>query len=149
MRAPSDRAILLAMAANAPAIDADPLARIARRFPDVRLVVLYGSLARAQALPTSDADIAVLGGTFWGGLSLGAELGAVLGREPHVVELEHASDLLRIEVARDGKLLYERDPDTWMRFRAEALVRWLDLAPLVKRCADGVRERLRREASRG
>jgi CTP:molybdopterin cytidylyltransferase MocA len=34
MRTWSDRAILLAMAADAPAIDADALARIARRFPD-------------------------------------------------------------------------------------------------------------------
>lgn len=130
-------------------LDVPALAAIASRFPEVKLVVLFGSVARGQALPTSDADFAVLGSSFWSGLSLGAELGRALGREPHVVELETASDLRRMQVVRDGTLIYEREPDVWVRFKAESLVRWLDIAPMVELCAAGVRKRLLAEARRG
>ena len=134
---------------DSPALKLTQLEGIARGFPDVQLVALFGSLARGQALRTSDADFAVLGGSFWQGLSLGAALGSALGREPHVVELETASDLLRMQVARDGKLVFEREPGLWVRFRAESVVRWMDVAPMVELCAAGVRKRLQQEARRG
>jgi predicted nucleotidyltransferase len=118
-------------------------------FPGVRLVALFGSLAREAALPTSDADIGILGGGFWDQLTLGSQIGALIGREPHPVDLASASDLLRFEVARDGVLLYAPRADDWPRFQAEAAIRYLDLRPTIALCAEGVRARLRREARHG
>ncbi len=125
---------------------AAPLARLAGRWPGVRLVVLFGSLARRSGRPDSDADVGVLGGGFWEQLDVGTEVGGLMEREPHVVSLETASDWLRFEIARDGLLLHEREPATWTSFRAESALRYFDLAPMVTRCAEGVRRRLAREA---
>jgi predicted nucleotidyltransferase len=112
-------------------------------------VALFGSTATGLPRADSDADIAMLGGNFWKDLELGAQLAALLGREPHVVDLAHASDALRFEVARTGILLWQREPDRWALFQARAALFYFDLGPLIERCAAGVRERLRREATHG
>lgn len=123
--------------------------RMAADRPGVRLIVLFGSVARDQASPTSDADLGILGGAFWDQLGVGADLGSLLGREPHVVDLATSSEVLRYEVARDGRPLYESDATVWPRFRADAIVRYLDFQPVLAICAEGARRRLRREAGAG
>lgn len=128
-------------------LDLVPLRRIACADSATR-VVLFGSVARGDARPDSDVDVGVLEGEFWPAHRLGAAIGAALGREAHVVLLEDASDHLRYEIARHGVLLYESEPYRWARFQAEAALRWFDLAPIVERCAAGVRARLLREAAR-
>lgn len=122
----------------------DRLRAIAAGAPGARLVVLFGSVARAEPGPDSDADTGICGLGFWEALRLGDALGAALGREPHVVDLDTASDLLRVAVAREGFVLHEGEPHAWTCFRAEAIVRWLDLAPIVRLCAEGARQRLLR-----
>lgn len=117
--------------------------------PGVRLVVLFGSVARGRALDTSDADIGILGGAFWDQLDVGSAVGAALGREAHVVDLAMPSELLRYEVARDGVLLWQANADAWPHFRAEAIVRYLDFQPVLAICAEGARQRLLREARNG
>lgn len=124
------------------ALDTERLRRDASAFSDARLVVLFGSVARGDAASWSDADVGVAGVSFWRGLEIGARLGEALGREPHVVDLEAASDGLRYQVAREGLLLHEGEPGAWARFRAEAALRWFDLQPIVALCAEGVRRRL-------
>jgi predicted nucleotidyltransferase len=125
------------------------LERIVAEQPTVRLIVLFGSVARDQAAPTSDADLGILGGGFWDQLGIGAALGSLLGREPHVVDLAASSEVLRYEVARDGRPLYQADATVWPRFRADAIVRYLDFQPVLAICAEGARRRLRREARAG
>jgi uncharacterized protein len=127
-------------------LDLEPLRRIASA-GGTELVVVFGSVARGDARPGSDVDIGILGAEFWAAHRLGSELGAALGREPLVVQLEDASDHLRFQVARDGVLVYEDERSRWARFQAEAALRWFDLAPIVARCAAGVRARLLREAA--
>jgi predicted nucleotidyltransferase len=124
-------------------------ALLGRSHPGTTLIVLFGSVARGQARPDSDVDIAVLGPEFWGGLAIGAELGGSLGREPHVVDLATASDLLRFTVAREGLPLFQGTPDAWPRFQAESAVRYFDVAPIIALCAEGARRRLAREAGLG
>lgn len=121
----------------------------ARALPHVQRLVVFGSVARGEALPSSDLDLGVLGCSFWEALEISAELGAAAGREPHVVELERASDRLRLEVARDGMLLQEAVPGMFNRFRAESFVRWLDVAPMVALCTEGARRRLKKDAAHG
>lgn len=123
--------------------------RLSGRHPGLRLVLLFGSAATGAPRPDSDVDIAPLGGEFWKDLELGAPLGIIIGREPHVVDLADASDALRFEIARTGLLLWQKEAGLWASFQAGAAIRYFDLKPLVDRCAKGVRERLRREAARG
>jgi predicted nucleotidyltransferase len=130
-------------------VDLVGLAAIAGQHPSARLVVLFGSVARGTPFAWSDADVGVLGGTWLERLKLGAALGASIGREAHVVDLERAPEALRQEIARQGLLVREAVPGTWSDYRAQSFVRWFDLAPLRRRCAEGVRRRLRQEARRG
>jgi predicted nucleotidyltransferase len=129
--------------------DRERLGTIAAGYPLARVVVLFGSVARGTAFPWSDADIGITGLGFWEALELGARMATVLGREPHVVDLEPASDLLRYHVARDGILIREGEPGAWACFRAAAAVRYFDLAPILDICAGGARRRVLREAGRG
>lgn len=124
-------------------------ARVAPACPGVVLVVLFGSVARGGARDSSDVDIGVLGANFWDALKIGAELGAAFGREPHVVDLATASDLLRFQVAREGLPLFQGAPDAWPRFQAESALRYFDVAPIIALCAEGARRRLAREAAGG
>jgi predicted nucleotidyltransferase len=126
-------------------VDADVVARLrdgARRFSDARLIVVFGSVARERAASWSDVDIGVSGVPFWRGLEIGGEMASLLGREPHVVDLDAASDWLRFNVAREGILLHEREASTWARFQAGAAILYFDLAPIIAECAEGVRRRL-------
>ncbi len=122
------------------------VARLLEAWPHVQLVVLFGSVARGTARSDSDVDLGVLGGGFWDQLGAGADLGHLFGREPHVVDLGTASDLLRFQAVREGRALFQREPGNWARFQAESAIRYYDVAPIIARCAEGVRQRLRREA---
>lgn len=119
----------------------------ARAIVGLRLVVLFGSVARGGARSDSDVDIGVLGGGFWQQLALGSALAGELGREPHVVDLHHASDVLSYEVARAGIPLFEGEPFAWARFQASAASRFYDFQPARELCAAGLRRRLLREAA--
>lgn len=120
----------------------------ASRIPEVTLVVLFGSVARDNARPDSDADLGVLGGGFWQQLELGSTLAARLGREPHVVDLERASEAFAYEVARTGIVLFERAPFTWARFQGSAATRFFDFQPAHRRFVEGARLRLVAELQR-
>ncbi|MSQ60629.1 MAG: nucleotidyltransferase domain-containing protein [Betaproteobacteria bacterium] len=123
--------------------------RLGREVASVRLIVLFGSVARGRALPSSDVDIGIMGAEFWEGLRIGADLARLCGREPHVVELDVASELLRYEIARDGIALFEYEQDAWPRFRAEAIMRYFDFKPNLDLCVAGARRRLLTEARHG
>jgi len=124
-------------------------ARVGVACPGLKLIVLFGSVARGEPLTDSDVDIGVLGSEFWDGLRAGSEIADCFGREPHVVDLATANDLLRFRVAREGVPLFEGAPDEWPRFQAESAVRYFDVAPIIAMCADGARRRLTREAAFG
>jgi predicted nucleotidyltransferase len=127
--------------------DPAAVAALVRAGAGIQLVVLFGSSASGRARPGSDVDVAVLGGGLWDQLGVASDVAALLGREPDPVDLGTASDWLRFEVARRGALLFEDEPGRWHRFQAEAMLRWFDLAPIVARCAEGVRRRLARDTA--
>jgi predicted nucleotidyltransferase len=125
------------------------LGEVVGAVPGVRLVVVFGSVARGKAFPDSDVDVAVMSGGFWDQLELGTKVGALLQREAHVVDLATAGEMLRYLVAREGIPIFEVDPTAWPRFQAEAAIGYFDFEPTLKLCAEAARRRVRAEAGLG
>lgn len=140
---------LVDQTASVPPLDEAALARLSAALDREGVAVAYliGSQARGTAGPLSDVDVAVL---FQPGappslrLELAAEAGQALGTsEVDVVPLNGASPLLRHRVARDGRLLVDRDPAARVAFKVAALRDYLDTAPLRAELGRGLRNRLR------
>jgi predicted nucleotidyltransferase len=107
------------------------------RRSDVVAVYLFGSVARSQAGPASDVDVAVLLAADprpdLDGLLLGeeAELEKALGVPVQLVVLNTASCDLVHRVLRDGVLLLDRDPAARVRFEVRARNEFFDLQPVL------------------
>lgn len=101
-----------------------------RTEPNVRLAVLFGSLAKGQGAESSDVDLLVLlrddSAAAVAGLS--GRLSKRLGRDIQVVRLTDGerSPALMLDVLSDGRVLVDRD-DRW-RVLAEGERRWRRLA---------------------
>lgn len=106
--------------------------------PDVIAAYVFGSVARADAGPLSDVDVALL-------LAPDAANRAVLGRVEDalsrelrtsridVVDLREAPMPLRYRIARDGVLTSCRDAARLERFTVESVLRYLDFKPIRDR----------------
>ncbi|HYU33424.1 MAG TPA: nucleotidyltransferase domain-containing protein [Thermoanaerobaculia bacterium] len=127
------------------------LKRQAQAWPELKLAVLFGSMARGEARPRSDADLGVLLDPYSPELRfrVEAELGRAAGCPVDVVLLDDAPPLLRFEIARDGVLLFEREDGLWTGFKAKAMVDWWDWAPTHRMIAAGVIRRLRERVADG
>lgn len=105
---------------------------------DVILAYLFGSVARDEAGPLSDVDVAVLFAPgldkyacFQRVLRLMYELSLILERDDvQVVDLGEAPPLLRHRVYYDGQVLYCPDDVVRVRFETTALRDYVDTAPL-------------------
>lgn len=106
---------------------------------DIRLLVLHGSRARGEAGPGSDWDFGYLADP---GADLGALAVAITSMlrtdRVDLVDLATTSALLRYRTARDGVLLLEREPDTFLQFRLEVTLFWCDVEPVVRAAYDDV-----------
>ncbi len=116
-------------------------------FPAVRLAVLFGSVARGDATPRSDVDVAVLfeqddPGQLW---DVDVAVAGALRRTIDLVDLRRAPPLLRLEIAREGRPVVEREDGAWVRFKARAMLDWWDFAPLARRFRELTARRLRQE----
>lgn len=140
---------MLASMSESHDLDVPALARVCLGKVDIRLLVIFGSVASGKARPDSDVDVGILGGAFYEQQAVGAEIGGQLGREAHLVDLAAGSEWLRFQVARDGVLIYQAEPDGWALFKARAMLDYWDLAPTISLCAAGARARLEREAHHG
>ncbi len=111
------------------------LATWASERPEVDALLLYGSRAREDHHEGSDWDFAVLPapGQDVDRFALYMELGDLLETDHvDVANVERASGLLRYHVARDGLLLFEREPRIFEAFTLRALRHWFDIAPIVR-----------------
>jgi predicted nucleotidyltransferase len=105
-------------------IDEGLLQDICERY-GLELVVIFGSRARGQACATSDCDVGVLrkkgivpAGDF---LQLAYQLSQALKLgNIDLVDLRRASPLLKYEVSRWGKPIYQAEPSVFVRFRVLA-----------------------------
>jgi uncharacterized protein len=84
-----------------------------RRQPNVRLAVVYGSVARGDDHPDSDVDLLVSLAREGAhtAASLVASVGEELGRRVQVVSLKAAerAPLLLLDIVREGRVLVDRD----------------------------------------
>ena len=127
-------------------IAANPIARqLALQAPyfatleGVAAVLLFGSHARGQAGPLSDVDVAVLidasvpHATYPGTrLKLMGDLAEQLGHDDvDVVVLNEAPLALAYRVLRDGVLVYCRDRDHSVQFKARTVSQYLDFLTLT------------------
>lgn len=96
-------------------IPADVVKRIRERLPDVVAVYLFGSVAGGQAHGKSDLDLAVLSDApvdaeaLW---HLAQDIAGIVGVDTDLVDLRHASTVMRMQVIAGGKRLYCRDRET-------------------------------------
>ncbi len=107
------------------------LADLGQVQPRVELVVLFGSAARGRARPRSDLDIAVRANEPADLDALYLVLAPRLGTDRlDLVDLRRAGPVLAFEVARHGRLLFERSPGMFRGFQALASRRYCDTAKL-------------------
>lgn len=72
-------------------------------------------------------------------LDLTAEIVAALGTDDvDVVDLAHASALLRFAAGRDGRRVHERSPGDHLAFVPEARHFWCDAEPVIRRAGTAV-----------
>ena len=120
---------------------------------DVEVAALFGSAALDRPGPESDVDVYVRlrRGARWSlrrASEVAHALERIVRREIDLVveDRDATSTLLRIEVARHGRLIFERQPCGWTSLKADALVDYADLEPFIRRCGEGVRRRSRESA---
>ena len=83
-------------------------------YPAILAVYLFGSHSTGKAKPESDLDLAILlqpdQEDDFPVLELAVSLEKALGRTVDLVILNRAGELLKYQVRRHGRLLYDRDP---------------------------------------
>jgi predicted nucleotidyltransferase len=100
---------------------------------------LFGSVARREARPDSDVDVAVLfveepPRTLEGlHFDLERELETLLGRPVQLVVLNRAPAYLVHRVLRESRLLSNRDPSKRVRFEVRKRNEYFDLLPILRR----------------
>jgi predicted nucleotidyltransferase len=125
-------------------VDRDRLAQeISQMFAasneDAAAVYLFGSVARGEAGPDSDVDVAVLYGrpvnAGLAGLKLGlaGDLEARLGRRVDLVVLDHQPPDLVHRVLRDGLIVIENNRSARIRFEVSARNEYFDILPMLRR----------------
>lgn len=109
------------------------LRAVAREHSGLMLLVLHGSRARGEARPESDWDFSYLAApgtdlpTLYSDLALALRTDAV-----DLADLATAGGLLRYRTARDGIVVFEREPQLFDRFWFDAVSFWCDAAPVLR-----------------
>jgi predicted nucleotidyltransferase len=99
---------------------------------------LFGSVARGEARPDSDVDVALLLAREPAGTldevpgELEAEIEKRVGRRAQVVVLNRAPTELAMNALSDGRLLLERDAEKRVAFEVRTMKEYWDLVPLLE-----------------
>ncbi len=111
---------------------------VSEKIPYLKMLVLFGSRATGNIHAESDWDFAVLydeeirrayikDAWSWFEIDLIlSNLFKISDTKVDVVELNHCSPLIGYIVARDGKLLYEKNPGEFIRFTCKAWKNYAD-----------------------
>ena len=107
---------------------ADQLRSVAAGF-DLRLIVLFGSSARGRARQDSDLDVGVFAKhplSATQRTELWSRLSQLFQAEVDLTVLNHVEPLLGYQVARDGVVLFEAEPQVWENWKSYAVRRYWD-----------------------
>ena len=114
-------------------IPSDKFKHIAEEF-NLELMLLFGSQVSCRAAKGSDIDVAILREIPLSNSEY-AELLHCLGVifkdfRVELTMLRHASPLLRGQIARNCKLLYEKKAGMFLRFRLSAIRQYIDASSI-------------------
>ncbi len=110
----------------------------------LRLCVLFGSQATGKAHDKSDVDLAL-----WLAESMApmtkvhwlVELERLLDKEVNLVIVTPDLDpVLGFEIVRDGRLFYERTPDSWRKARSQLWHTYNDSLPFRRAAREQLRQ---------
>lgn len=125
------------------------VAKVLDKIKEIEVAFLFGSAGRETTRPESDVDIALLLNHLPAPmkrvslrLNISESLSKVFGREVDVTILNTAGSLLKYQVAKDGKVLFERRKGLAKEFKLRAIKEYFDYLPTL----NFHYERLRRQA---
>lgn len=86
---------------------------VKKHIPELTLLYLFGSMASGKSNKDSDYDLAfksekIISKTKV--FQISNILADELGREVHLIDLRHASTVLKSQILETGKTLYSKDP---------------------------------------
>lgn len=105
-------------------------------FPEIRLAIVFGSVAREKADPSSDLDLAVLCDTPLSSQSKAALISALAcatGRPVDLVDLQRAGEPLLGEILKHGKRVLVRDDAAYAALLRRHLFDAADFLPYRQR----------------
>jgi len=115
----------------------------ARRHPELRLLLLFGSQARGDATARSDWDLGFVASAELDFFGLLTDLVTELGTDRvDLVDLDRTSAVLRYRAARDGLVMHEHE-GAHAHFWSDAVHFWCDAGPMIRAAHDQVLRELR------
>ena|SRR3972149_472258 len=107
----------------------------------IHLAFVFGSIATGSLRTDSDVDVAVLFETVPDPFELSllaGELSSLIGREVDLVALNEASPILKMQVLRFGKLLYQSEPRRFHEFYVRTVNEYDDLKQMRKKAEQSI-----------
>ena len=83
-----------------------------KQMPDIKIIYLFGSQATGNARADSDVDIAIMATKALDPVErweLSHQLAKTVGHDVDLIDLLQASTVLKMEIVRNGKLLYDAE----------------------------------------
>ncbi|MFJ5453747.1 MULTISPECIES: type VII toxin-antitoxin system MntA family adenylyltransferase antitoxin [Pectobacterium] len=83
-----------------------------KQMPDIKMIYLFGSQATGNARADSDVDIAIMATRALDPVErweLSHQLAKTVGHDVDLIDLLQASTVLKMEIVRNGKLLYDAE----------------------------------------
>ncbi|MBE9071073.1 nucleotidyltransferase domain-containing protein [Microcystis sp. LEGE 08355] len=121
------------------------------KIPNLKLLILFGSRACGEHRPDSDWDLAIsydeanrethikeISNDYLTSLSILSELFEINRDSIDLIELDRCSPLMKYQVARDGKLIYEKNTGDFLKFRVCAWKEYADTAKFRKIQKDSI-----------
>ena len=109
--------------------------------PEILLAFLFGSFASKRAHSSSDVDIGILFKTvpkIDAINDIAEELSSIFEREVDLAVLNHASPILKMQVLKNGMLLYARDKKHFHQFFVDTVNQYDDLKQIRKTCEESI-----------
>lgn len=108
-------------------------AKIFNKYPEMRLLILFGSRARNQERENSDWDFGYIASKEFDEAPLYTDLVLALETEKvDLVDLNRASALLRFRATEDGIAVFEKTGKEFVDFWLAATHFWCDAGPIIR-----------------